>query len=288
MPHQSFINVPPESDFPIQNLPYGIFKPCQGAARAGVAIGDLILDLSFLEERGHFRDLTSNQIFSSDSLNAFMALGRPAWKKTRDVLQNLLSADTATLRDDPKVRERAFHKQGEVTMQLPARIGGYTDFYSSYHHAHNVGTMLRGPDNALMPNWKWLPVAYHGRASSIVVSGTEVKRPRGQTKSPDASSPVYGPSRSLDFELETAFFIGPGNPLGQPIPIDQAEDHIFGIVLMNDWSARDIQTWEYQPLGPFLAKNFCTSISPWIVTLEALEPFRKGLPVQDPPPLSYL
>jgi len=173
-------------------------------------------------------------------------------------------------------------------MQLPARIGDYTDFYSSYHHAHNVGTMLRGPDNALMPNWKWLPVAYHGRASSIVVSGTEVKRPRGQTKPPDASSPVYGPSKSLDFELEAAFFIGPGNSLGQPVSIDRAEDHIFGIVLMNDWSARDIQTWEYQPLGPFLAKNFCTSISPWVVTLEALELFRKSLPVQDPPPLSYL
>ena len=173
-------------------------------------------------------------------------------------------------------------------MQLPARIGDYTDFYSSYHHAHNVGTMLRGPENALMPNWKWLPVAYHGRASSIVVSGTEVRRPHGQTKPPDASAPVFGPSKSLDFELETAFFIGPGNPLGQPVSIDQAEDHIFGIVLMNDWSARDIQTWEYQPLGPFLAKNFCTSISPWVVTLEALDPFRKPLAAQDPTPMSYL
>jgi fumarylacetoacetase len=230
----------------------------------------------------------ATRLFSSDSLNAFMALGRPAWKKARDILQHLLSAETATLRDNAELRARLFHKQGEVTMQLPARIGDYTDFYSSYHHAHNVGTMLRGPDNALMPNWKWLPVAYHGRASSIVVSGAEVKRPRGQTKAPDASSPVYGPSKSLDFELETAFFIGPGNSLGQPVSIDHAEDHIFGIVLMNDWSARDIQTWEYQPLGPFLAKNFCTSISPWVVTLEALEPFRKRLPAQDPPPLSYL
>jgi fumarylacetoacetase len=288
MPLQSFISVSPESDFPIQNLPYGVFKPREGAARAGVAIGDLILDLSLLEELGHFRDVTDEQIFSSDSLNAFMAVGRPAWKKTRDILQHLLSADTATLRDNAELRERLFHEQGEVTMRLPARIGDYTDFYSSYHHAHNVGTMLRGPDNALMPNWKWLPVAYHGRASSIVVSGAEVKRPRGQTKAPDASSPVYGPSKSLDFELETAFFIGPGNSLGRPVSIDHAEDHIFGIVLMNDWSARDIQTWEYQPLGPFLAKNFCTSISPWVVTLEALEPFRKSLPAQDPPPLSYL
>jgi fumarylacetoacetase len=217
-----------------------------------------------------------------------MALGRPAWTKTRAILQNLLSADNGALRDNTELRARIFHKQSEVTMQLPARIGDYTDFYSSYHHARNVGTMLRGPENALMPNWKWLPVAYHGRASSIVVSGTEVKRPHGQTKPADASAPVFGPSKSLDFELETAFFIGPGNPLGQPVAIDQAEDHIFGIVLMNDWSARDIQAWEYQPLGPFLAKNFCTSISPWVVTLEALDPFRKPLAAQDPVPMSYL
>ena len=285
---RSFIDVSPDSAFPIQNLPYGIFKPRDGTARAGVAIGELILDLSVLEELGHFRDITEQQIFSGGSLNAFMAMGRPAWKKTRAILQNLLSADNGALRDNSELREHAFHKQSEVTMQLPACIGDYTDFYSSYHHAHNVGTMLRGPENALMPNWKWLPVAYHGRASSIVVSGTEVKRPHGQTKPPDASAPVFGSSKNLDFELETAFFIGPGNPLGQPVSIDHAEEHIFGIVLMNDWSARDIQTWEYQPLGPFLAKNFCTSISPWVVTLEALEPFRKNLSAQDPAPLPYL
>jgi len=285
---RSFIDVSPDSAFPIQNLPYGIFKPRDGTARAGVAIGELILDLSVLEELGHFRDVTEQQIFSGGSLNAFMATGRPAWKRTRAILQNLLSADNGALRDNSELREHAFHKQSEVTMQLPARVGDYTDFYSSYHHAHNVGTMLRGPENALMPNWKWLPVAYHGRASSIVVSGTEVKRPHGQTKPADASAPVFGSSKSLDFELETAFFIGPGNPLGQPVSIDHAEEHIFGIVLMNDWSARDIQTWEYQPLGPFLAKNFCTSISPWVVTLEALEPFRKNLSAQDPAPLPYL
>jgi fumarylacetoacetase len=313
MPLKSFIDVSPDSDFPIQNLPYGIFRARDGAAHAGVAIGDLILDLSILEKLGHFREVVAaprdvaaavpsgksrnnlppgtaaaTTLFAGDSLNAFMGLGRPAWKKTREILQNLLSAETSTLRDNAELRARAFHKQSEVTMQLPARIGDYTDFYSSYHHAHNVGTMLRGPENALMPNWKWLPVAYHGRASSIVVSGTEVKRPHGQTKPPDASAPVFGPSKSLDFELETAFFIGPGNPLGQPVSVDQAEDHIFGIVLMNDWSARDIQTWEYQPLGPFLAKNFCTSISPWVVTLEALDPFRKPLAAQDPAPMSYL
>ena len=173
-------------------------------------------------------------------------------------------------------------------MLLPARIGDYTDFYSSYHHAHNVGTMLRGPENALMPNWKWLPVAYHGRASSIVVSGTDVRRPHGQTKAPDAATPSFGPSRSFDYELETAFLIGPGNVLGSSIPVDKATEHIFGLVLMNDWSARDVQAWEYQPLGPFLAKNFCTSISPWVVTLDALAPFRKPLATQDPEPLPYL
>ena len=284
----SFIELPPDSDFPIQNLPYGIFKPRDGAARAGVAIGSSILDLSVLEELGRFREVTNERIFSTDSLNGFMALGRPAWKQVRKILQELLSAENGTLRDDTAVRSRAFHEQKQVTMQLPARIGDYTDFYSSYHHAHNVGTMLRGPENALMPTWKWLPVAYHGRASSLVVSGTEVKRPRGQTKLPDANAPTFNSSKSLDFELEMAFFVGPGNSLGKSVPIDQAEDHIFGLVLMNDWSARDIQTWEYQPLGPFLAKNFCTSISPWIVTLEALEPFRKNLPAQDPEPLPYL
>ena len=299
---KSFIDVAPASHFPIQNLPFGIFKPAQGAARVGVAIGDFVLDLSVLEELGHFRsaEFQGRAVFSEEALNAFLALGRPAWRKAREVIQDLLSHETATLRDDDALRARAFHPRKEVTMQLPARIGDYTDFYSSYHHAHNVGTMLRGPDNALMPNWKWLPVAYHGRASSIVVSGTDVRRPHGQTKPPDppppgtgsavasAAAPIFGPSRSFDYELETAFLVGPGNALGSSIPVDKATDHIFGLVLMNDWSARDVQAWEYQPLGPFLAKNFCTSISPWVVTLDALEPFRKPLPAQDPEPLPYL
>jgi fumarylacetoacetase len=285
---KSFIDVPRESHFPIQNLPFGVFKPHDGVARIGVAIGEHIVDLSVLEEKGHFDFAQGRQLFSQDSLNAFLALGRPAWRKTREALQHLLSADAPTLRDDPALRERVFHQQRDVTMQLPARIGDYTDFYSSYHHAHNVGTMLRGPENALMPNWKWLPVAYHGRASSIVVSGTEVRRPKGQIKPPDANAPLFGPTKSLDYELEMAFLIGPVNSLGQPVPIDRALDHIFGFVLMNDWSARDVQAWEYQPLGPFLAKNFCTSISPWVVTLEALEPFRKPLLPQDPEPLPYL
>jgi len=289
-PLRSFIEVAPDSHFPIQNLPFGIFQPNDGPARGGVALGDLVLDLALLEECGYFRALNfgPRPVFAQDSLNAFLALGRPAWRKTREVLQHLLAAETGTLRDDRSLRERAFYRQAEVTMRLPARIGDYTDFYSSYHHAFNVGTMFRGPENALMPNWKWVPIAYHGRASSIVLSGAEVRRPHGQIKPPDAAAPVFSASKALDFELETAFFVGPPNELGEPIPIAQAVDHIFGLVLMNDWSARDIQTWEYQPLGPFLAKNFCTSISPWIVTLEALEPFKKPLAAQDPEPLDYL
>jgi fumarylacetoacetase len=285
---RSFIEVAEDSHFPLENLPFGVFKPRDGVARVGVALGEYVVDLAVLQGAGHFPDLQDRQLFGRDSLNDFLALGRSAWKRVREILQKLLAAETPTLRDDKKLRDPAFHRQSDVSMQLPAKIGNYTDFYSSYHHAHNVGTMLRGPENALMPNWKWLPVAYHGRASSVVVSGCEVRRPKGQIKSPDAPSPVFGPSKSLDYELEMAFLIGPGNSLGQPVPIDQATDHIFGFVLMNDWSARDIQAWEYQPLGPFLAKNFCTSISPWVVTMEALEPFRNVLPEQEPEPLPYL
>src|SRR5438477_2363117 len=285
---RSFIEVGKDSHFPLENLPFGVFKPRDDPARVGVALGDYVVDLSGLQDAGHFRDLPDRQLFACDSLNGFLALGRPAWRKVRETLQKLLSAETATLRDDAKLRERVLHRQSDVVMQLPAKIGNYTDFYSSYYHAHNVGTMLRGPENALMPNWKWLPVAYHGRASSVVVSGTDVRRPQGQIKPPDASAPIFGPTKSLDYELETAFLVGPGNSLGEPVPIERAIDHIFGFALMNDWSARDIQAWEYQPLGPFLAKNFCTSISPWVVTLEALEAFRKPLPRQDPEPLPYL
>src|ERR1700736_1087558 len=287
-PLRSFIDVAPDSHFPLENLPFGIFKLRNGAARVGVAIGEYVVDLAVLEEKGYFDLIQPPHLFAQDSLNAFLSFGRSVGDKTRDALQHLLAADTPTLRDDAKLRERVFHRQSDVTMQLPARIGDYTDFYSSYHHAHNVGTMLRGPENALMPNWKWLPVAYHGRASSVVVRGTEVRRPQGQIKPPDAVAPIFGATKSLDYELETAFRIGPGNSLGQPVPIDHAFDHIFGFVLMNDWSARDIQAWEYQPLGPFLAKNFCTSISPWVVTLDALEAFRKPLAAQDPEPLPYL
>ncbi len=287
---RSFIEIAKDSHFPLENLPFGVFKPRDKPARIGVALGEYVVDLSALERCGLFKDLPpeTSEAMSRDWLNEFLALGRPAWRKVRELLQKLLSAEAPTLREDEKLRERVLHRQSDVVMQLPVKIGNYTDFYSSYHHAHNVGTMLRGPENALMPNWKWLPVAYHGRASSVVVSGTDVRRPQGQIKPPDATAPLFGPTKSLDYELEMAFLIGPGNSLGQPVPIDRALDHIFGFVLMNDWSARDIQAWEYQPLGPFLAKNFCTSISPWVVMLEALEPFRQPLPRQDPEPLPYL
>src|SRR6266851_5834495 len=287
---KSFVDVARDSHFSLENLPFGVFKSHASEARIGVALGDYVVDLSALERAGLFKDLSPETAAATtrDSLNELLALGRPAWRKVRETLQKLLSAETATLRDDETLRERVFHRQSDVVMRLPAKIGNYTDFYSSYHHAYNVGTMLRGPENALMPNWKWLPVAYHGRASSLVISGTEVRRPNGQTKPPDAAAPVFGTSKSFDYELEMAFLVGPGNSLGEPVSIDRAIDHIFGFVLMNDWSARDIQAWEYQPLGPFLAKNFCTSISPWVVTMEALEPFRKPLLPQDPEPLPYL
>src|SRR4030095_10342268 len=290
MPLESFIEVPPDSHFPIQNLPFGVFEPKNAKPRVGIAIGDWIVDLSVLEELGHFRSPTfqGRRVFSDDSLNTFLALGRPAWREAREIIQHLLSSETPTLRDDAKLRSRIFHAQKDVVMKLPARIGNYTDFYSSYHHAHNVGTLVRGPENALMPNWKCVPVAYHGRASSVVTSGTDVRRPSGQIKPPDAAAPTFGPTKSLDYELEMAFLVGRCNSLGEPARIDRASDPFSGFVLMNDWSARDIQAWEYQPLGPFLAKNFCTSISPWVVMLEALEPFRKPLSRQDPEPLPYL
>lgn len=287
----SFIDVPDDSHFPIQNIPFGVFRPTSGAApRVGTAIGDRVLDLSVLEERGLFEQKTirERRPFSRPSLNGFMQLGRPVWKAVRERIQHLLHAGTPTLRDDSELLGRALYRRDQVEMVLPAEIGDYTDFYSSKEHATNIGTMFRGKENALMSNWVHLPVGYHGRASSVIVSGQDVRRPCGQTKPDDDAPPQYGPSRLLDFELEMGFFVGPGNDLGDPIPIGEAEDHIFGLVLVNDWSARDIQKWEYVPLGPFLGKSFATTISPWVVTLEALAPFRAEGPTQDPEPLSYL
>jgi len=281
---RSFIDVPPESHFPIQNLPFGVFRQ-SGAARIGVAIGKWIVDLRALETVGLLR----GTFFSREhSLNALMAAGSGLWRSVRQRVSHLLRHDTPDLRDSPTQLERVFVPMADAEMLLPAEIGNYTDFYSSREHATNVGVMMRGPQNALMPNWLHLPVAYHGRASSVVVSGTDIRRPRGQTKADDATAPTFGPSRSLDFELELGGFIGPGNPLGEPIPVGAARDHACGMVLVNDWSARDIQKWEYQPLGPFLAKNFATSVSPWVVTLDALAPFRTAGPQQDPEPLPYL
>lgn len=286
---RSFVPVAAVSHFPIQNLPYGVFRPRSGGEpRVGVAIGDHVLDLAALEQAGLLSLTPGNRIFNRAALNAFMALGQPTWREVRAAVSHLLRDDVPTLRDDRDLRQRALVPMDDVEMLPPVEIGDYTDFYSSREHATNVGTMLRGPENALMPNWLHLPVAYHGRASSVVVSGTDLHRPLGQTKPDDAPGPVFGPSRSVDFELEMGLFIGPGNPLGEPIPIDRAEEHVFGMVLVNDWSARDIQKWEYVPLGPFLSKNFGTSISPWVVTLDALEPFRVPGPVQNPPPLPYL
>jgi fumarylacetoacetase len=288
---KSFIPVAPESHFPIQNLPYGVFfHPTNDTPHIGVAIGDLVLDLSVLSDAGLLDGPALGDRSTMDRLflNRFMRLGPAAWHEARTAITRLLSAEEPALRDNKGLRERAFFPQAEVKMLLPANIGNYTDFYSSREHAQNVGTMLRGPENALMPNWLHLPVAYHGRASSIIPSGVDVVRPKGQTKADNAPVPTFGPSRSLDFELEMGFFVGPRNELGRPIPITEAPEHIFGMVLVNDWSARDIQKWEYVPLGPFLAKNFATSISPWVVPLAALEPFRIAGPVQDPQPLPYL
>lgn len=288
---QSFLQIASDSDFTLHNLPFGIFKPrAGGTPRVGTAIGEFILDLSVLHDAGFFKrtNVASQNVFRESALNEFMKLGRAAWRETRALAQSLLREETADLRENAMLRDSALIPQSRVQMLLPVEIGDYTDFYSSYHHAHNVGTMLRGAENALMPNWKHLPVAYHGRASSIVMSGTNFSRPRGQIKPAETIEPIYAPSRSLDFELETGFFIGAENALGEPIPIERADEFMFGMALVNDWSARDIQAWEYQPLGPFLAKNFCTSISPWVVTFDALEPFKRPLLAQDPKPLSYL
>ncbi|MED3562495.1 fumarylacetoacetase [Bacillus xiapuensis] len=287
---KSFIEVSAESHFPIQNLPYGVFNTKEnGQPSVGVAIGDYVVDLAILEAKGFFKHClnTNISVFQQSVLNPFMELGHKAWHGVRQTLQTLLSADEPTLRDDAELRGQVLIPRDEVKLHLPIKIGDYTDFYASKEHATNIGVMFRGKENALMPNWTHLPVGYHGRASSVVLSGKKVRRPLGQLKAPE-KPPVFAPCRQLDFELEVGCFIGTGNKLGEPIPVDDAEKHVFGMVLVNDWSARDIQSWEYQPLGPFLAKNFSTSISPWVVPMEALEPFRVNGPTQDPKPLAYL
>lgn len=288
-PLVSWVQIPKNSDFTIYNLPFGIFETKRISARAGIAIGDKVVDLSVLHDEGFFADITQlpNDIFLRDSLNDFIALGKPVTRKVRERVQELLNDE----KEDLKVhqcRGKAMVNRKEAIMLLPVKIGDYTDFYSSKEHATNVGSMFRDPDNALLPNWKHLPVGYHGRASSIIPSGIPIKRPNGQFKDADKDIPEFGPSRRLDFELELAFITGKPTKMGDAISTAEAEDYIFGFVLFNDWSARDIQAWEYVPLGPFLGKNFASSISPWIVTLEALEPFRVAGPKQEPEVLSYL
>ena len=269
------------SDFPLENLPFGVFRAGR-RARIGVAIGDRILDLFACHEDG----LISEETCTSETLNELMAKGRGAVRALRDRLTELLKEESP---ERMKITKHLVARK-EAQLLLPCVIGDYTDFYASVHHATNVGSMFR-PDNPLLPNYKWIPIGYHGRASSIVVSGTDVRRPSGQTRVDDASEPQFGPTRALDYEMELGVFIGSGNDLGLPIPVGQANDHFFGLCLVNDWSARDIQAWEYQPLGPFLGKSFATSISPWIVTADALEPFRAPTFLRefgDPDPLPYL
>ena len=275
----------PKSHFPIQNLPYGIFKHSRAPQpRVGVAIGEFILDLAELEVRGILTACReSGSIFSCDNLNGLMRQGRDTWSLVRKRLTQLLSVDCPEIRDNQELKNAVLLRQSECSMQLPVAVPDYTDFYSSRDHATNVGTMLRGAENALQPNWLHLPVAYHGRAGSLLPSGTDIYRPHGQL-----AENKYGASRAIDFELEMGFFVGTETTLGESIPIAKTAENIFGMVLVNDWSARDIQKWEYVPLGPFLAKNFATSISPWVVTTDALTPFQRPLPVQDPQVLPYL
>jgi fumarylacetoacetase len=284
---RSFIPVDPASDFPIQNLPYGVFSANGLAPRVGVAIGDFVLDLWELAQECRV-DVAEPGVFAQPSLNAFMALGPDVWSKTRVRISELLRHDNPELRDNDELRAESLVPMAEAKLHLPFNVAGYTDFYSSKEHATNVGVMFRGKDNALQPNWLHMPIGYNGRASTVVVSGTKVRRPRGQLKPPSAEVPSFGPCKRLDFELEMGVVIGQSSPLGEMLNETQAEAMIFGFVLLNDWSARDIQQWEYVPLGPFQAKVFATSISPWVVTRDALEPFRVPGPVQDPTPLPYL
>ncbi len=286
---RSFIEVSPSSDFPIQNLPYGAFSTTAfPAPRVGVAIGDFILDLAVLENEGLIDVSPAYGVFAQASLNAFMALGPKIWSKTRAGISELLRHDNPHLRDNKELRSRALIPMRDAKLHLPIAVSGYTDFYSSKEHATNVGVMFRGKDNALQPNWLYMPIGYNGRASTVVVSGTEVKRPRGQLKPPNVEVPSFAPCKRLDFELEMGVVVGQPSAMGGMLSEQQAEEMIFGFVLLNDWSARDIQQWEYVPLGPFLAKAFATTISPWVVTREALEPFRVQGPAQDPAPLGYL
>lgn len=286
---KSWLHVDKYSDFPIQNIPFGVFLTRDDIITIGTRIGDTAIDLGALHQLGYFDGIPlTDDIFLQDTLNDFIADGRKTWRLVRNRIAQIFDEDNKTLQSNKKHKEVVLFRLDEIEMQLPVQIGDYTDFYSSIEHATNVGTMFRDPENALLPNWLHIPVGYHGRSSSIIPSGIPVHRPQGQTLPADATEPVFGPSKLVDFELEMAFITTDANDLGEPIPIEEAEEYIFGLVLFNDWSARDIQKWEYVPLGPFLAKNFASCISPWIVTLDALEPYRVAGPKPLKKQLDYL
>ena len=286
---KSWINIDKHSDFRIQNIPFGIFRKKGGTPRAATRFGDTVIDLYALAKYKVFEGLGVDvEVFNQPALNDFIALGKPYWRSVRDRLSEIFEENNSIIRDNPAAKSEVLHPIQSVEMLLPVAVGDYTDFYSSIEHATNVGIMFRDPENALMPNWKHIPVGYHGRSSSIVVSGTNINRPKGQTKPDPNAGPVFGPSKQFDFELEMAFITGKKTELGQSVSTDEAEDYIFGMVVFNDLSARDIQRWEYVPLGPFLSKNFGSLVSPWIVTLDALEPFRVAGPKQEPEVLPYL
>ena len=286
---KSWITVPENSDFPIQNIPFGVFLTKEDVITIGTRIGDSAIDMGALQQLGYFDGIElTDDMFMQDTLNDFISDGKKTWRLVRNRLADLFDENNPKLRDNKAHRDIIIFIISDFEMLLPVQIGDYTDFYSSKEHATNVGKMFRDPANALLPNWLHIPVGYHGRSSTIIPSGIPVHRPMGQTLPNGENTPVFGPSRLVDFELETAFITTDANILGENIPINEAEDYIFGMVLLNDWSARDIQKWEYVPLGPFLAKNFASSISPWIVTMDALEAFRVKGPKQEPTPLPYL
>lgn len=286
---KTWINVPENSDFPIQNIPFGVFITKEDVITIGTRIGNCAIDMGALQQLGYFEGIElTDDMFMQDTLNDFISDGKKTWRLVRNRLAELFDENNPKLRDNSAHREIIIFNVEEIEMLLPVQIGDYTDFYSSKEHATNVGKMFRDPENALLPNWLHIPVGYHGRSSTIVPSGIPVHRPYGQTLPNGETTPVFGPSKLVDFELETAFITTDANLMGEPISVEKAEEHIFGMVLFNDWSARDIQKWEYVPLGPFLAKNFASSISPWIVTMDALEPFRVKGPEQSPTPLPYL
>ena len=286
---KSWLHVDPQSDFPIQNIPFGVFLTRDDIITIGTRIGDTAIDLGALHQLGYFDGISlTDDIFLQDTLNDFIADGRETWRAVRKRIVEIFDAENSILKSNDNHKDVVLFNLDDIEMQLPIQIGDYTDFYASREHATNVGTMFRGKENALMPNWLHLPVGYHGRSSSIIHSNIPIRRPKGQTLPVGSDKPIFGPSKAVDFELEMAFITTDANDLGDSVSVNEAEAYIFGLVLFNDWSARDIQRWEYVPLGPFLGKNFASSISPWIVTLDALEPFRVSSPKQDPEPLEYL